>query len=414
MTVTTPVTRDRDGSQNTFAIVSSNFEGNSVGDPGRRRAMHATMTGIGPAFCCGKSATSPSPRTASSSTRTRRHLACAAGSAPRRKDQAAHRNIRRPVQYGIEIASSPENPQKYAEGAPSGELRVVCWNVEHNGRGRSGSEDNRRLAHSILAGYQPHIVFRQELTGAWENGRHDLYEEASALGGLIPVMSAPKEGRSRNPVGVMVDPQLFQIDTHTDHDLPWKQICHVQVCLKGCPKPIQLASAHLCHFDPTMRATEARRLTVLADHGGTALIGMDANSYPYRTRDEITEPLDWDQVDDAVHFEHRTIERDGRRVSDTRPSEILSGGKGIFTDLAHHAGTVLKQPGALAATASLKRKDQGPPQRIDVVFGTPDLTPALRSFEAVATPDVRRVSDHALLVARFDLAVLHRILTATH
>lgn len=45
-----------------------------------------------------------------------------------------------------------------------GQLRVVSWNIEHNGRGRDGGEDNRRLAHSILAEYEPHIVFRQELT----------------------------------------------------------------------------------------------------------------------------------------------------------------------------------------------------------------------------------------------------------
>ncbi|MEU1906547.1 hypothetical protein [Streptomyces hygroscopicus] len=50
MPETSLVTQDRDGSQNTFTIVSSNFEGNGVGDPGRRRAMHATMTNIGPAI----------------------------------------------------------------------------------------------------------------------------------------------------------------------------------------------------------------------------------------------------------------------------------------------------------------------------------------------------------------------------
>ncbi|MEU4659490.1 endonuclease/exonuclease/phosphatase family protein [Streptomyces sp. NPDC023723] len=290
------------------------------------------------------------------------------------------------------------------------ELVVLSWNIERNGRGRENNDANRQLAHLVMARYRPHILFRQELAGAWENGRRDLHEEANALGGLIPFMPAPKEGRSRKPVGVMVDPTLFQIDAQVEHDLPWKQICHVQVRLRGCPTPIQLASAHLCHFDPQLRATEARRLTDLADHGRTALIGMDANSYPHRTADEVTEPIGWDEMNDPVHYQQRTVERNGARIPDTGPSEILTGGRHIFTDLAHHAGTVLGQRGALAATASLRRTDQGPPQRIDIVLSTPDLAPALRSFEVVVTPEVRRVTDHGLLVARFQLSQFRRCL----
>ncbi|MFI9588183.1 endonuclease/exonuclease/phosphatase family protein [Streptomyces sp. NPDC052236] len=293
------------------------------------------------------------------------------------------------------------------------ELRVASWNIEHNGRGRDGGEDHRHLAHDILAEFRPHVLFRQELTGAWDNGKRDLYAEANRLG-LIPFMSLPKEGRSRNPVGVMIDPSLFLTDAHFDHDLPWKAICNPQVRLKGCPKQLCLASAHLCHFDPSLRETEARRLTVLADSGRSALFGIDANSYPHRIGEEAVSLPDWQQVADRVHYEHRTVERNGQRGSDTRPDEILSGGKGVFVDLGHYAGTVLKQPGALAATASLKRTDQGPAQRIDRMYCTPDLVPALRHFEAVVTDEVGEVSDHALLVARFDLAVLRRILTPTH
>ncbi|MBT2412079.1 endonuclease/exonuclease/phosphatase family protein [Streptomyces sp. ISL-12] len=292
------------------------------------------------------------------------------------------------------------------------ELIILCWNIERNGRSHRNSEDHRRLARRITASYRPHIVFRQELAMAWENGKRDLYEEAQALGGLSAFMSAPKDGRSRKPVGVMFDPQLFEMESHTEHDLPWKQICHVQVRLKGSAKPVQLASAHLCHFSPELRAVEAGRLTDLADHGRTALIGMDANSYPHRGTDEImTEPIDWEKIEDPVHYQQRTIERNGVRVPDTRPSEILTGGKGIYTDLAHHAGTVLNQPYALKPTASLRRTDQGPPQRIDILVATPDLVPALRSVEVVDTEEVRRVTDHGLVVARFSLPKLRRSLS---
>jgi hypothetical protein len=288
------------------------------------------------------------------------------------------------------------------------ELRVACWNLAHNG----GGGQTRPLAHHILASYRPHIVFRQELTGAWEHGKRALFEEATALGGLFPFMTAPHEGRSRNPTGVMVDPRMFEIVAHTDHDLPWKAICHVQVRLKGCPKTLHLASGHLCHFDPDLRATEARRLTTLADHGRTALTGMDGNSYPHRSADEVSEPLVWAKVEDPVHFQHRTIERNGVRVSDTRPSEILTGGpKAVFTDLAHHAGTILRQSGALPPTASLKRTDQGPPQRIDWILGTPDWAPALLRVEVIDTEDVRLVTDHALVIATFDHAAVQHILS---
>ncbi|MQY11448.1 hypothetical protein SRB5_15660 [Streptomyces sp. RB5] len=257
-------------------------------------------------------------------------------------------------------------------------------------------------------------MFRQELTGAWDTGKRDLYEEAAALGGLTPFMAAPREGRSTNPVGLMIDPDLFEVVRVTDHDLPWKPIHHVEVRLRGCPRPLHLASAHLCHFDPDLRATEARRLTCLADYRRTALIGMDANSYAHRTTDEIASPIDWNQVEDAVHYQHRTIERHGWRVNGTRPSEILTGGKGIFTDLAHYAATVLDQTEALSPTASLRRTDQGPPQRIDVMMGTPDLASALIGFEVVSDAEVRAVTDHALLIARFDLAELRRILASAH
>jgi hypothetical protein len=293
------------------------------------------------------------------------------------------------------------------------ELRVACWNVEHNGRGRHGADDHRDLARDILASIAPHIVLRQELTGAWDNGKADLYAEANRLGGLTPFMTAPREGRSRNPVGVMVDPDLFFVDGEHEHDMPWKPICNPRVRLNGCAKPLSLASAHLCHFDPDMRATEARRITTLADHGRSALVGMDANSYPHRTDMETVALPDWDEVEDRVHYQHRTIERDGKRVSDTRPDEILSGGRPVFTDLGLHAGTVLGQRGALAATASLKRTDQGPAQRIDRMYCTPDLVPTLLAFDALTTDEVREVSDHALLVARFDLDALRQLLTPT-
>ncbi|MBC3990401.1 endonuclease/exonuclease/phosphatase family protein [Streptomyces sp. AC563] len=292
-------------------------------------------------------------------------------------------------------------------------LVVASWNVAHNGRGDGDVLDGNHIhdARRYLASKRPDIVFRQELTGAWDEGQLNLFAEANALGGLFPHMARPQHGKSRNPPGLMVSTRHLVIDQTADAELPWRAISGLRVRLKGCAKTLHLASAHLTSFDPALRATEARWLTRLADHGRTALIGMDANSYPHRAGDETTTPIDWGAVADRVHFQHRTT---ANGVPDTKPSSILTAGPhgqdGVFTDLGHYAGTTLEQPNALKATASLWRTDQGPPQRIDWLLATPDLLPALTAVEVVDSPEVRHVSDHALVLATFSLPDLRRLL----
>ncbi|MFE4664606.1 endonuclease/exonuclease/phosphatase family protein [Streptomyces sp. NPDC056716] len=291
------------------------------------------------------------------------------------------------------------------------ELVVASWNVKDNGRGTS---TGARKASSILADFKPHIVLRQELTDAARNGGRALYAEAEEIGGLSAFMAETKKDRSSHPPGIMFDPHLFTTVARADQDMPWKPICGVQVRLKGCPKPITLASAHLTHYSHPLRDLEAARLTVFAERDRAVLIGLDANSYPHRATDETTDPIDWDDgVEDATHIQHRTVEIDGRRVPHTTPSRILTGGtKPVFTDLGHHAATRLGQPGALAFTASLTRKDQGPPQRIDWILGTHDWADALLGVEVVNT-GLEALSDHGLVIARFDLKAVQKMLTPT-
>ncbi|WP_405969107.1 endonuclease/exonuclease/phosphatase family protein [Streptomyces sp. NBC_00988] len=159
-------------------------------------------------------------------------------------------------------------------------LVVASWNIQKNGRAPLDGRDHSPRPEEILAAYKPDIVFRQELSGAGAHGKRALYAEAHALGGLIAFMGAEHAGRSKNPVGVMANPRLFDIVAHTNDDLAWKQICHLEVRRKDCPRTLHLASAHLCHYDPHLRATEARRLTTYADHGHAVLIGMDATATP--------------------------------------------------------------------------------------------------------------------------------------
>lgn len=289
-------------------------------------------------------------------------------------------------------------------------LRLLCWNIEHNGIDRDGNRHRRELALDIMAAYQPHIVLRQELTGADARGSAELYKESVRLGGLVPFM-APPTTESPNATGVMIDPRLFDIDAYHPHVTKmWHPVCNPVVRLRGARRSLSLASVHLCSYDGHTRATEAKRLTILGDHGRTALFGGDFNSYPHRTADELTHPPDWDAVSNPVHYEHRTVERSGARVPDTVPDEILAGGNRIFTDLAHHAATALGQHQAVAATAHLGRADLGLLQRIDRIYCSPALAPALKTFDVIASDAVRAASDHALLYATFDLTTLRAAL----
>jgi hypothetical protein len=111
-----------------------------------------------------------------------------------------------------------------------------------------------------------------------------------------------------------------------------------------------------------------------------------------------------------VHYEQRTIERDGERVSDTLPDEIWSGG-GVFVELGYHAYKQLDQRQALKTTATLWRTDQGPGRRIDRMYCTPDLAPALRSLDVIDNDQVRFSSDHAVVRSRWHAPTLRSILT---
>ncbi|MCM2431029.1 endonuclease/exonuclease/phosphatase family protein [Streptomyces sp. RKAG337] len=295
-------------------------------------------------------------------------------------------------------------------------VTVLCWNVEHNGHDlKDGSDHRRHRAYDILAEHKPDLVFRQELTGADADGGRELYEEGNRLG--LSAYMAPVTPESRNPNGVFLSNELFQVEALYAPAPAGRAFCNPLVRLKdraGRPsaQALSLASVHLSFYDPASRAREAKRLTALGSPGRVALIGGDMNSYPH-TEMELAALPDWQHTADASHFEHRTIERDGRRVPDTLPDEILAGGHQVFIEAGHYAATTLplKQPGALDPTASLWRKDQGPMQRIDRIYFSPVLAPALLSFEAIADDDIREVSDHALLKATFGRDAFFRALT---
>ncbi|MGP4046839.1 endonuclease/exonuclease/phosphatase family protein [Streptomyces sp. 2A115] len=297
-------------------------------------------------------------------------------------------------------------------------FRVVSWNVEHNGISNGGDDAKWHLAMDVLTELQPHVLLRQELTRADMYGGRAVWAEAARIGShMIPFLaSATRE--SANPTGVYVDRNLLQPTELFEHRTSmWHPICNPVVQLSGAARKLSLASFHLCSFSPANRAVEAHRLVTLGKPGLETIIGGDCNSYPHRTADEIAALPDWSQIEDRSHFVHRTIERNGKRLSDTVPDEILTGEHEgwppVFVDLAHRAATVLGQPEALAPTASLWRGDQGPRQRIDRMYATPRIAEALVRLEVVATDEVIEASDHALVMATFSFDALRRALSRT-
>ncbi|MEW1658835.1 endonuclease/exonuclease/phosphatase family protein [Streptomyces sp. NPDC093707] len=292
-------------------------------------------------------------------------------------------------------------------------VRVVSWNLEHNGIERDGTDHRWHLAMDVLAGLRPHILLRQELTRGHMYGMSAVWAEANRLGGHIPFL-ARATPESANPTGVYIDRDYFEPVEYYEHATGmWHPISNPVVRLKGAPKRLSLASVHMCHFDPDRRLNEARRLTTLGKPGMAALFGGDFNSYPH-AQDEAVSLPDWAEVADSTHFEHRTVDWCGERVSDSRPDRILAATHydrpPVFAELGQFAATRLGQRGALAPTSSLWRKDQGDMQRIDRIYATPRVAEALISLEVVVNDEIREASDHCPVMATFSLSRLRHAL----
>ena len=291
-------------------------------------------------------------------------------------------------------------------------LTVASWNVERNGIDPDGGRRRRDVALEVLREVNADLVFRQEEHFARDNDGRLADEEADVLG--LETHLSPYGPEHHSPQAVLVRPELFQFEREDDwYSGLYKPIRIVTVRMRGTTRPLKLTSVHLCWCDPGLRETAARRLTALADQGkASAMVFMDGNSYPSNDPASIAPLPSWEEIPDPVHRAHRFITRDGKRVPDTVPDEVLTG-SGVFEELGYYAYSQRGQREALRPTGSLWRKDQGPRRRIDRGYVTTDLAPALRSLEVIDEPRVAFASDHALVVATFDMNTLRRALTDT-
>jgi exonuclease III len=282
---------------------------------------------------------------------------------------------------------------------------VAVWNIEADG-GRNG--ERRDLALDILAEHNPDVVLQQEAKHSRERGGLLLHATEKRLK-LRGFLAAPNPYVDADiATAVYVRPEMFQVAEARPRAKPWwLHPCHVVARLDNCPVPLNLISFHMCCFDANQRLTEACWLAMQAGPGMVTLAAGYTNSYP-RNPEPLALP-NWDKVSDRAHMVHRTfLDADGHRRSDTRPDAALTDAG--YLDLARYAADHLRQPGALAATAGQQRPDQGGPQRIDRPYGSGGIAAALESVEVVDNDDTREVSDHSLLILRFNRARLERLL----
>jgi hypothetical protein len=295
-------------------------------------------------------------------------------------------------------------------------FRVVSWNVEHNGISNSGDQAKWHLAMDVLAELQPHVLLRQELTRADMYGGRAVWAEAARIGShMIPFLaSATRE--SANPTGVYVDRNLLQPNEFFEHRTSmWHPICNPVVQLSGAARNLSLASFHLCSFSPANRAVEAHRLVTLGKPGLETIIGGDCNSYPHRTADEIAALPDWSQIEDRSHFVHRTIERNGKRLSDPIPDEILAGEHEGWPPSSWIWPTTRRPYWANRRPWSRRRRcgagTRGRGSESIACTRRRGSPRALVRVEVIATDEVIEASDHALVMATFSFDALRRALS---
>jgi endonuclease/exonuclease/phosphatase family metal-dependent hydrolase len=297
------------------------------------------------------------------------------------------------------------------------QVHVVSWNVEGNG---SGDPARRREAHQFLADLQPHLVYRQEMWDAADDGSTILYELEEILG-----LRGWLGDRSCN--AVFADPQVFAPAREWPGVGPMWHLPPMALSLRlraAGPEsmPLVVCSHHLSYASPTSRKLEAEWLTSLADKDWPlpdgrvmklpALIAGDHNSYPVprtypdpATVSDPPLPQLW-EIHDLPHRSHRSyVGRDETRVMDTRPDEVLHTAG--FEDVARHLAITARQEGALEPTVSASHT-QGRAARIDRIYATTSLLDAVTSVDVIAVP--QRLSDHHIVRVRLDASVLTEIL----
>ncbi|WP_433860173.1 endonuclease/exonuclease/phosphatase family protein [Streptomyces kronopolitis] len=290
------------------------------------------------------------------------------------------------------------------------QITILCWNLEHNG----GSHIARFQAHERLRSLNPHLVLRQEMWGSDADGQRILYELESILG--MRGWLGP-----RSSTAIFTDPAVFQPVRTWDTGPMWVQP-PTALTLRYRPAPVDsmplaVASYHLNYASPTNRMAEAEWLSTWADKYQTAvdgeayrlpaLLGGDTNSYPEPGLPKDPALPKLDEIQDRPHRLHRSyVGPDGRRRMDTRPDEALRTAG--LEDVARYWSTASGGCAAAVARTVNGCASHGPDARVDRIYATGDLLPAVLDVDVIEVPLTE--SDHHIVRLELDGDVLTDIL----
>jgi endonuclease/exonuclease/phosphatase family metal-dependent hydrolase len=280
-------------------------------------------------------------------------------------------------------------------------INVAICNFENNG---GGDRAVWRRMHERLASLTPHLLLRQEMWDAQDNGGElaDAAEAALGMSGLIG---------PRSCTALYHDPGLFTPAGEFPNAGPmWTLPPTIRsLRLAGTAAdavPLIAGSFHLNYCSTTMRLAEAEALTKFNDRWTKAdgrllhlplIAGGDTNSYPVPgTGGEPALPAR-ENIHDEPHRAHRSyLGPNGVRRMDDRPDATLR--EAGLQDVARHLAAAMGNATAAAHTVDACAT-HGPDARIDRIYASRELLPAVREVEVV---DMQGLSDHHTVVLRLD------------
>ncbi|MCX4826141.1 endonuclease/exonuclease/phosphatase family protein [Streptomyces sp. NBC_01142] len=168
--------------------------------------------------------------------------------------------------------------------------------------------------------------------------------------------------------------------------------------------PFVAVSYHLNYASPTQRLLEAEWLTTWADKGWTtpdgtrvtlpAIFAGDNNSYPAPGGPGDPALPELQAIKNVPHRLHRSYPGPGgARVPDIRPDDALRTA-GLEDAARYWAAAPNGDPTAVSRTVNAC-DTHGPDSRIDRVYLTPELLPAVTGFEVIEVDE--DLSDHHIL-----------------
>ncbi len=267
---------------------------------------------------------------------------------------------------------------------------MAVANLEYGGLSDKGDDSAWRKSMACLLDWTPDVLLLQEVNGrAPYRLQAHLWRTANKLG-MTPVLgpASPDSVSGNHPAVLVSTAAGLQILDAGPPPYPaggaapaW---CEAQVAVPGMRHPVWLISVHLPARSATSQHIQAERLACLvAQRGGLVIAGGDWNGYA--PADQLARP-----------------ELEGLPAH-LRPARMRPGADGHL-EPDYHVHQALASVGLADAAAELPAERRTPPEltptgvtggaRVDRIYLTSSLAPALKRYEQAATGG----SDHQALL----------------